>query len=67
MGSDKWPANQKITLLQFGMEIDDRIFNIHNETFPLIFDISEFHSKATAAFNLQSKCVHEAKTLKLDN
>lgn len=47
------------------METDDGIFNIHNETFPLIFDIAECHFKATGVFNLHSKCVHEAKTLKV--
>lgn len=45
------------------METNDRIFNIHNETFPLILNIVEFHSKATGAFNLESRCVHKAKTL----
>lgn len=65
VGSDKWPASQKTTLLQLSMETDDRIFNTYNETFPLILDIAEFHCKATGAFNLQPRCVHEAKTLKV--
>lgn len=48
------------------METNDGIFNIHNETFLLILNIVEFHSKATGAFNLEFRCVHKAKTLKVD-
>lgn len=47
------------------METNDGIFNIHNETFLLILNILEFHSKATGAFNFEFRCAHEAKTLKV--
>lgn len=65
MGSDKWPASKKIIQLQLSMETDDGIFNIHHETFSLIFDIVELHSKTTDAFHLESRCAYEAKTLKI--
>ena len=63
MGSDKWPANRKITLLQLSMETNDGVFNIYNETFPLIFSVVEFHFKATGVFNIEARCVCKAKTL----
>ena len=47
MGSDKWPASEKITQLRLSMATGDRIFSRHNETFPLISDTAGFLSKAT--------------------